>query len=134
MAEAFQYTASATGTLTRLTIYLDSSNTATNVVVGLYTDTGSNNPGTLLTQGTISAPVKGAWNSLTVPSVSVTTGTKYWIAVLGPTGAGAAQFRDVASGSNTQTSAATNLAVLPSTWATGQKFTNSPMSAYASTN
>jgi hypothetical protein len=134
LAEAFQYTASASGTVSQLYFYVDSSSTATQVVVGLYTDTGSNNPGTLLTQGTINNPVKGAWNSITVTSVGVTAGTKYWIAVLGPNGAGIVWFRDVANGSKAQTSAQSTLTALPATWSSGTNYVNSPMSAYAVQN
>jgi hypothetical protein len=134
MAEAFIYTAIASGTITRLSIYIDSSSTATQVVLGLYSNTGTNNPGNLLTQGTLANPAKGAWNSVVVPSAGVTAGAKYWIAVLTPVGAGTVQFRDVPSGSPAQASAQGNLTTLPSTWATGQNYVNSPMSAYGAPN
>jgi plastocyanin len=128
-AEAFQYTAVASGTATKLYLYLDSANTATPVVIGLYTNSGSN-PGTLLAQATISAPVKGAWNSVTIPSVALTSGTKYWIAVLAPTGAGTVQIRDKSTGSLAQSSSQSNLTSLPATWAPGQSWGSSSMSAY----
>jgi hypothetical protein len=131
-AEAFTYTATATGTVNQLSVYLDASNSATSVVVGLYTDS-NNNPATLLTSGTIAAPTRGAWNNLTVPNAAVTSGTKYWIAVLGPTGAGTVQFRDIASGGGkTVASAQNNLTALPATWTSGAVYANSPLSAYAS--
>jgi hypothetical protein len=131
-AEAFQYTATATGSVNQLSVYVDAGNAATSIMVGLYAD-NANNPGTLLASGTISAPVKGAWNSVTVTSASVTSATKYWIAILGPVGAGTAKFRDVASGGGkTVASTQTNLTALPTTWTTGATYANSPMSAYAS--
>ncbi len=90
VAEAFQYTAGANGTATELYIYIDGATTATKVVVGLYSNTPDDNPGALLSQATIATPVKGAWNSVAIPSASITGGAKYWIAVLGPVGAGTA--------------------------------------------
>jgi hypothetical protein len=132
-AEAFQYTASSSGTTGRLFVYVDSGSAATSVIVGLYTNTAANSPGTLLAQATITAPTKGAWNSVAISPVSITSGTKYWIAVLGPVGAGVYQFRDVGAGGPAQNSSQTNLATLPATWSPGPNWANAPMSAYAST-
>jgi hypothetical protein len=114
-------------------VYVGAGNAATSIVVGLYTNNSSNNPGTLLGQATITNPTKGAWNSVAIPSVAITSGTKYWIAVLGPVGAGTLQFRDVASGGPTQNSSQSNLSTLPATWSPGLNWANSPMSAYAVT-
>jgi hypothetical protein len=132
-AEAFQYTASASGTGTRLNVYVDTPNTATSIVVGIYTNNTSNNPGTLLAQATITSPAKGAWNTVTIANVSITSGQKYWIAILGPVGAGTVKFRDSGSGSRAQTSSQTNLTSLPATWSPGSTYANSPMSAYLTT-
>jgi hypothetical protein len=115
---------------TRLVIYLDASSTATQVVLGLYADS-ANDPGALLAQGTISSPVKGAWNTATIAPTSISAGTTYWIAVLGPTGAGAVRFRDVGVGGRSQVSAQTGLAALPLRWSPGVLYSNAPMSAYA---
>jgi phosphodiesterase/alkaline phosphatase D-like protein len=130
-AEAFSFTASATDTVSRLFVYIDSGSTATRVVVGLYTNTSANNPDALLTSGTITSPVKGAWNAVDVPSVGVTSGTKYWLAILAPTGAGTVKFRDRGSGGPAQTSSQSNLADLPATWSPGQNWSSSNLSAYA---
>jgi hypothetical protein len=131
VAEAFQYTASASGNVTKLYVYIDSGSTATTVVVGLYTNSTSDNPGSLLAQATITSPVKGAWNAVAIPTpVSVTAGTKYWLAILGPSGAGTVKFRDVASGGKAQTSSQSNLTTLPATWSPGTNWANSPASFY----
>lgn len=130
MAEAFQYTATASGSVNKIYIYIDPSSAATQVNVGLYANS-SNNPGSLLTQGSITNPAKGAWNAVPVTSVSVVSGARYWIAVLGPTGKGIVWFRDVSSGGLAQTSSQTNLAALPATWTKGNVYSMSPMSAYA---
>jgi hypothetical protein len=134
MAEAFQYTAATSGTVNKLSVYLDASSTASRVVVGLYAD-NAGNPGAVLAQGTITAPVAGTFNEVAVSGAAVTAGQSYWIAVLAPTGAtGTVQFRDVGSGGNTQTSASSTLSALPATWSTGGRFHNSPMSATAQGN
>jgi hypothetical protein len=83
-AEAFRYTASVTGTATRLSVYLDDADTATSVTVGLYTNTAAGDPGTLLTSGTIISPVAGRWNIVTVVGTSVRAGSDYWLALLTP--------------------------------------------------
>jgi RHS repeat-associated protein len=105
------------------------------VVVGLYTDTPGNDPGTLLAQGTISSPTAGAWNSMTIPAVSVTAGATYWIAVLAPSSStGTLEFRDVpnGSGSKSETSLETTLTSLPTSWTpSGGTWLNGPLSAYA---
>jgi hypothetical protein len=134
MAEAFQYTASASGTLTRLYIYVDTANTATQVLVGLYTNTGSNTPGSLMTVGTLTSPLKGTWNAVAVPGATVTAGATYWLVVLGPMGSGVVNFRDVPTGGRAQTSAQTNLNSLPTIWTPGTNYLNAPMSAYGATN
>jgi hypothetical protein len=132
MAEAFQYTAGQSGNVTRLYVYIDSGSTANKVVVGLYSNTAANNPGSLLTQATITNPVKGAWNSVAVAAASVTAGKSYWLAIVGPTGSGTVKFRDLATGGGrAQNSSQTNLTVLPETWSPGASWSNSPASAYA---
>jgi hypothetical protein len=133
IAEAFQFTASAGGALSTFLCYLDQSSTAQSVVIGIYTDSGKNRPGTLLTSGTISRPVAGAWNKVTVPATSVTAGTRYWIAILTPTGDGTAVFRDVAGGGSSKSSRQSNLTALPATWSNGASWSTGSISAYGAT-
>lgn len=97
LAESFQYTAAASGTVSNLNVYVDASSTATTLVAGIYAD-NSGHPGTLLTQGSVSAPIAGSWNAVTVPKVSVTSGTAYWLTLLGASGSGALAFRDQCCG------------------------------------
>jgi hypothetical protein len=133
IAEAFKTTASASGTLSSISVYIDSGSAATNVKVGLYSANGTH-PGTLLTQGTISTPTPGTWNTASVTNVSVVAGTTYWIAVLGPAGTGTLRFRDVGGSnpSSSETSSQTTLTTLPTTWTTGAIFSDAPLSAYGS--
>jgi len=132
VAEAFQANATASGSLASIVVYVDSSSTANKVVVGVYADSGGK-PGLLLGQGTLNAPAKGGWNTVALPSISLTAGVKYWIAVLGPAGSGTLSFRDVSIGSRSETSSVTTLSTLPGTWRTGKVYSNSPLSAYGIT-
>jgi hypothetical protein len=133
VAEAFLYTAPAAGAVSSISVYIDATSTATSAIVGLYANLAGDVPGALLTQGTISSPVKGAWNTVTVPATGVAAGAKYWLALLGPSGGGTMKFRDVASGgAKAVTSSQTNLATLPSSWSNGATWQNTPASLYAS--
>ena len=126
-AEAFQTTASATGTLSTLNFYVDTGSTATTIVIGLYAD-NAGNPGGLLTQGTLSS-VAGGWESASVAPVSVLTGAKYWIAVVGL--GGTVRFRDRSSGPCiSEADSAGNLTTLPAKWSPGTKYTDCPLTAY----
>ncbi len=129
-AQAFPYTAGSTSSINRLFIYLDATNTASMVAVGLYNDVGGH-PQTLQTAGLITNPANGAWNSVTVPAVNVTSGTQYWLAVLTPPGGGTIKFRDQAGAGSSETSNLTNLTGLPILWATGQTWTTGFASLFA---
>ncbi len=131
-AEAFEYTASASGTVHSLSLYVDSLNSAPSIVVGLYNSV-SGNPATLLTSAVIASPAGGAWNAVEVPAATVHSGSVYWLAALAPTGTLA--MRDLASGGGpTESSASGSLSALPSSWAKGASWANSPASFYASTS
>jgi hypothetical protein len=133
-AEAFRALAGASGSLTRLSVYLDSSSTATQVIVGVYSDAGGD-PGTLLAQGTLTAPVPGAWNNVPLPATMISSGTPYWVAMLAPGGSGTLRFRDRAnSGGACETSAAANLTQLPATWVRGTVYADGPASLYGATS
>jgi hypothetical protein len=129
VAQAFLYTAAATGVGNRIAVYLDSGNAATRVEVGIYSNSASNNPQTLLAKATVTNPTNGAWNTATLPNVNITAGTQYWIAILGPTGTGAVRFRDATTGAGSRGSQA-NLSTLPATWTSNANWANSALSAY----
>jgi hypothetical protein len=129
MAEAFQTTATANGTLSSLTVYLDSTSTATQVYIGLYADNGGHS-GALLSQGTSTQLTKGSWNVISTSGIPITSGTKYWIAILGTT-SGTPFFRDRHNGAcKSETSQQTTLAALPAAWITGTVYADCPISAY----
>ena len=132
-AQAWSYTASTSGIATSVDFYVDSGNSGA-VTLGLYSDS-SGDPGQLLASASISSPTAGQWNQATFgTSANVTSGTTYWLAVLG-TGGSAVDFRDNSSDSSckTEISEQSNLSALPSSWTAGQSWSSyCPASFYAS--
>ncbi|HEV2238427.1 MAG TPA: hypothetical protein VGR57_17345, partial [Ktedonobacterales bacterium] len=130
LAEAFQTSATASGTVDSLTVYVDASSNTSQLVAGLYADSAGH-PGMLLTQGAKANPVTG-WNTMSVPAVGVTAGTTYWVAVLGAAGTGSVAFRDRCCGGGTaaENSKLSGLTSLPATWTSGAHWQDGPMSFY----
>jgi len=129
-AEAFQTTASGSGTISTLSIYVDASSTATRMYAGIYADS-TGHPGALIAQGSSSQLTAGTWNTIAIPGAIVSAGTSYWIAVLG-TQSGTLRFRDANGGCNSETSSQTNLTALPAAWTTGTVYPSCPLSGYGS--
>jgi hypothetical protein len=130
MAEAFPVTASSSGQVNYLSLYLDRSNTATVISVGLYTS-HYGHPSTLLRQAVIAQPVAGSWNSVQIPGVQVTQGKRYWVAVLGLNGQ--IEFRDSNSGwCYSETSYQTALTSLPANWRMGSQYPSCLVSMFGS--
>jgi hypothetical protein len=129
-AEAFPVTASSSGQVNYLSLFLDASNTSTAISVGLYTSY-HHHPSTLLRQAVIAQPVAGRWNSVQIPGVQVTQGKRYWVAVLGLNGR--IEFRD-SNGSwcHSETSRQTSLTSLPARWWTGSRYSSCLVSMFGS--
>jgi hypothetical protein len=130
-AEAFPFVASTTGGVDTMHVYIDTTNTASSVVVGIFADSGSGHPGTLLGSCSVTAPTAGAWNTCKLASsVSITTGKTYWLPILQPTTAsGTLKYRNGGrSGSETDSVKRT---ALPATWSTGNTYTDGPASIWA---
>ena len=122
-AQAWPFTASASGSAGAIAFYVDTGNTAPALRLGVYSDSNGS-PGTLLASGTVSSPQSGAWNTATLSgSVSITSGTKYWLAVLG-TGGGTLTFRDRAAGTGCTTlvSSQSNMTTLPQSFSAGESW------------
>ena len=127
-AEAFPVTANSSGQVNYLSLYLDSSNTAAAISVGLYTSYYGH-PQKLLSQAVIAQPVAGQWNPVQIPAVQVTQGKRYWVAVLGLSGQ--IEFRDANSGwCHSESSIQTTLTSLPSTWSTGSQYSTCIVSMF----
>ena len=129
MAEAFPLTATSSGQINSLSLYLDRSSTAATVWVGLYSSyTG--HPLRLLSQAQIPQPTPGIWNSIRVPAVQVRQGRQYWVALLGLNGEIA--FRDSTSNCYSETSQQRSLTSLPATWQTGSQWSTCVVSMFGS--
>lgn len=136
VAEAFKKTATVTGKVTSVRVYVNSGSTSTRLVAGLYAD-NNGHPSALLAQGVLNNPTANSWNTVpltTAPAPSVTNGSTYWIAILSPTGI--LQFRDKVGGAaeSSETSSQTNLTSLPSTWTTGTVLSEGPLAGYGAGN
>ena len=137
-AEAFKFTAAASGNVERLRFFYDTYpdlEPGGSIKLGLYSDS-SGNPGTLMASCTVSSAnsTKG-WNECTVSSTAVTASTTYWLAVLGPVGETYTYlFADDSGPSNSASVHDTqSLSDLPSTWSTGTFYQNSPAAIAATT-
>lgn len=130
MAEAFPFTAGASGSTASLSVYVDSHNSATKLIAGVYGNSGAA-PSSLIATGTLASPKAGAWNVVTLGSVALTAGHQYWVAILG-TG-GMLYFRDRDGGPcNSVSSASSSLQTLAASWTTGASWNTCPVSAYVS--
>ena len=127
-AEAVKYTSSSVGaSINKLCIFLDATSSASQIVLGLYSTKGSGqgHPYQRKTFGTIAAPVANAWNCVAVTPFSVAAKTKYWLAVLQPSGStGTIQFRDGASGQGMEWMTSGSISALPATWPTSNVSSN----------
>lgn len=130
-AKAFPVRAAATGQVNSVSVYLDSSNRALTVWVGMYAN-HNGHPRALLAQGMISNPSAGQWNSGTFPPVQVTRGTTYWLALLGVNGV--VGLRDRNGRCRSEVGRQANLSSLPATWATGLRWPTCAVSMFGTRN
>lgn len=129
-AEALPTTASIGGAITRLSIYLDPANTASQVEIGVYSN-ASSQPSSLLASCTISSPTAGTWNRCTIPKLIVSSGVTYWMSVLQPSSSsGTIKFRDQGTGATVYTSSSLSLSALPATFSIGASWVSGSASIY----
>jgi hypothetical protein len=134
-AEAFQYTAAGSGPATAFHVYLDERSEADQVIVAVYADKNGE-PGQRLATGR-SADLFAGWNSIPLTRVEVTSGERYWLALLSPVGSGVIQLRDRPDGVGGPARLSGQLWLtarhgLPATWRTGHRQADAPASAYLS--
>ncbi|MDA0168685.1 choice-of-anchor D domain-containing protein [Solirubrobacter taibaiensis] len=131
--EAYRISGASDGVASRLRLYIDSANTANQLVLGLYSDFGGS-PATLLGTGSVTTVVKGAWNEVTLATpVALTAGTPYWFALLNPVGSGGSLvWRDRAGGVGgpEQTTLSRTLSALPLSWSALGIWSDGPVSGY----
>ena len=130
-SEAFNQIATASGTAEAAHLYIGSGNGAKTVVVGIYSNSGAH-PGTLLSTGSAPATAAGTWTTVALSHVGITSGSTYWLAILGV--GGTLAYRDHAKGPcASETSSQAGLTTLPSTWKTGVGYKDCPGSVYVTT-
>jgi hypothetical protein len=148
-AEASSYYATQSGVVDQLVVYYAApSDDAAALIIGLYTDDGAGNPGTLLAGGEIRPGgqlTRQTWHALQIPETPITAGLFYWIAAACPAGSGnACSFQYKYYGQTgvgpcsplptqqcTQHSVQSNLTTMPATWSAGDVFWPSINSYYA---
>jgi Viral BACON domain len=104
--------------LKTLSVYADSTITATNLFVGLYSDV-SGHPGTLLTSSSTAKFQKAAWNTIPVAPVGITAGTRYWFSLLATGGNMKFRQRQGAGGWIDELNSVRTLTSLPAKWTSG---------------
>lgn len=127
-AEAFQLRSRRSGVLTSISVYLDSRNAASIVMVGLYTDP-SDHPSRQVASGLLSSPKAARWNTVIVRSTRIFSGRTYWVALLGREGRLYFRVRSRARCLG-ESSAQTDLKSLPSSWNPGRRQSMCSISAY----
>ena len=120
LVEATRYFATTSGIVTSLSIYLDSSNSASAFALGLYNDSNAT-PGSLIASGSRSGAQAGTWNTVAISPTAITSGTPYWIARLGTAG-GNLVTRVNSTPSNPDRVDTRTLSSLPSTFSPGGSF------------
>ena len=118
IAEGYQITATVTGNVNTLSVYVDSSTSSTKILVGLYSDIGGH-PGILLTSGNTATFQKAAWTAIPVAPVGITAGSKYWFSLLGTGGAMKFRQKQGPGGWIDELNSVNGLTSLPAKWATG---------------
>jgi hypothetical protein len=132
VAEAFQFSAGASGTVNTLNVYVENSSLGRSIAIGLYTNSLSNDPDRLIAKAIVKAATPGSWNSVAIFATKISAGQTYWIAVLSPSSGRNATFRDAMGSGRVELNSQTGLAALPLTWSAGTVTTGAPLSAYAS--
>jgi glucose/arabinose dehydrogenase/PKD repeat protein len=132
-AEVYRFVATNSGTATELNLYVASSSTASDLVLGVYSDVNGT-PTARLGSGRIANPAEGAWNKVPVNVPGLEAGKSYWFSLLNPAdGTGTLRWHDRAGGSGgaEQTHGGGGLTQLPATWTTGGVYSDGPVSGYA---
>jgi hypothetical protein len=99
-------------------------------MVALYDDS-SGQPGSLLAYVSFN-PAGTGWRTGNISPVPVVAGTRYWLAVMSPVGAGTINYRDEVGSGTCYESQATTLSAPPATWSSMSSASCSALAAYAS--
>lgn len=126
-AAAFQFVATQSGQASLVRLYVDAGSTAPVVRVAVYADQ-QGAPTTILSQGSAPGLVPG-WIPVSLPPFSVLEGSRYWVGVLNPLGAGSLNVRQSAVGGSSIASLQTSFAAFPQPFVAGVAGARSPLAA-----
>jgi hypothetical protein len=129
-AEAFPLRTRRSEVTHAVQVYVGSGSTARGVVVGIYSDAG-NRPDALLSEGSRYSLQGRRWSTVPLTPARLTSGTTYWLAVLGE--GGMLRYRGARRGTClSNLSARSDLRRLPKRWGVGRARaqTRCPISAY----
>ncbi len=79
--QASKLVASTTGTVSTISVYINSVGTSAGAQLGIYADNGSGTLPTTLIASTSTFTAVTGWNTVTLSGVSITSGTTYWLAL-----------------------------------------------------
>jgi hypothetical protein len=126
--EAFKIKATKSGPIGSYHLWVGTSNTATSISVGLYSDS-EGHAGSLISSANIFSPKRGEWNEVSAnSSIKIESGNLYWLALLGH--GGELRYRDAHQPCASETNLQTNLTSLPQTWGSGTVYPECVVSAY----
>jgi Thrombospondin type 3 repeat len=115
-AQSYRFTASA-GVVDRLNVYLDATNAASKVVLGLYSNGSKGQPSRLRRSCTVGTAIPNAWNRCSISALTLTRGATYHLAVLGPKNTRGVRYRATADRSIVSyRSRSSSLVALPRSW------------------
>src|SRR5262249_3724067 len=120
--------ATQSGLASVVRLFVDAGSTAPVVRAALYSDQAGS-PGTILAQSS-GASLTPGWIAVKIPPVPLLQGTRYWVVVLNPLGAGTVNLRQASSGGSSVGSAQTSLAAFPQPFVAGLAGARSPASVY----
>jgi len=130
--DGYRFVASSSGNATAVWIYVDAAtDSAATLDVGIYDDDSSTTPSqpkSLLAQASFGSVTPDSWNSQTIPSTAITSGSTYWIVVLSKSGT--FYYRNAGGTSGSLESVSSSATSLPSTWAVPTTKNDGPASMY----
>ena len=125
-AQAYQYVASRTGTTHTISFYVDSANTASAGLLGIYRNNGGD-PGARL--GRVAFTPHSGWNTVTLSGVSIVRGHRYWLAEMGTSGV--LKYRDHIEQEYSLPYSETRTG-MPLNWVTGHRWSSGSASFFVS--
>jgi hypothetical protein len=130
--EVFRCVAKASGTATRMFVWVTSQTTLKNASIGIYSDTAGA-AASLLASGPLTSPKPNAWNEVTLAPTNIVAGSVYWLAVasVGGTKADVLAFKSTDHGGPAFGNGVPIDTALPAMWTSDNtNYHGAPIAAY----